>query len=46
MPYGDDEQMPGADGESIPECDDVSRADGVVKDDAMAIDLTERAGHR
>ena len=45
MPSRDDQQMAGTYREPIPEGDDVCGSDGVPKDDAMAIDLTERAEH-
>ena len=46
MPSGDDQQMAGTYREPIPQGDDVCGSDGVPKDDALAIDLTERAEHR
>ena len=46
MPHGDDQQMAGTYREPIPQGNDVCGSDGVPKDDALAIDLTERAEHR
>jgi hypothetical protein len=46
MPCRDDEQMAGTDREPVPQSDDVCGSDAMAKDDALAIDLTERAEHR
>jgi len=46
MPDRDDQQVTGADWESIPEGDDLSRTDGVSEDDPLVIELAERAEHR
>ncbi len=46
MPSRDDQQMAGTYREPIPQGDDAGGSDRVSKDDALAIDLTERAEHR